>query len=115
MRNPTQRPKASFGGLIPKCRTDSNLGNIGLFNAGLKIGEPQLLDDWSLAATTTQTQNSCRAEATRLHSLALTDIASGWTDAAAMVVRTDACPESSRLHWRTEIARHPLGAGEAHR
>lgn len=29
-----------------------------------------------------------------------------------MVVRTDACPESSRMHWRTEIARHSLGAGQ---
>jgi hypothetical protein len=42
----------------------------------------------------------------------LTDIASGWTEAAAMAARTDACPQSSRMHWRTDIARHPLGAGQ---
>ena len=69
---PHATAKASFGDLIRKCRTGSNLGNIELFNAGLKIGEPQLLDDWSLAATTTQTQSSCRAEAMTLHSLVWT-------------------------------------------
>jgi len=47
-----------------------------------------------------------------LHSLVLTDIASGWTEAAGIAARIDAYLQSSRMHWRSEIARHPLRAGQ---
>ncbi len=55
-RSRTQLPKACSGDLIPKCRTASNLGNIELFNAGLKIGEPRSPVVWFLAATTRSIQ-----------------------------------------------------------
>jgi hypothetical protein len=103
---PRNGQKPLFGDSIPKCRTGSNLGNIELFNVGLKIGEPQFLDDWPLAATSTQTQSSCRVEATTLDSLVLTGIASGLGrggDGGA----NRRVPAIIAMHWRTQIARHP--------
>jgi hypothetical protein len=76
------------------------------FNVGLKIGEPQLLDDWPLAATTTQTQSSSRVEGTTLDSLVLTGIASGLGrggDGGA----NRRVPATIAMHWRTQIGRHP--------